>query len=68
METPPSVPEDFTPDPETVNGIIEKALGEGREGFDEGEAAIGGTRERTSVHERSHATRCVGPWVVRREM
>ena len=38
METPPSVPEDFTPDPETVNGIIEKALGEGRSWLNEPEA------------------------------
>ena len=38
METPPSVPEDFTPDPETVNGIIEQALGEGRSWLNEPEA------------------------------
>ena len=30
METPPSVPEDFTPDPETVRGIVEQALAENR--------------------------------------
>ena len=38
METPPSVPEDFTPAPETVHGIIEQALGEGRSWLNEPES------------------------------
>jgi acetyltransferase len=38
METPPSVPEDFSPDPETVHGIVGQALGEQRGWLSEPEA------------------------------
>lgn len=38
METPPSIPEDFTPAPKTVAGIIEQALAEGRAWLNEPEA------------------------------
>jgi acetyltransferase len=38
METPPSVPEDFIPDPELVRGIVEQALADNRAWLDETEA------------------------------
>ena len=38
METPASVPEDFTPDPELVRGIVEQALADNRAWLDEPES------------------------------